>query len=542
MYSVFYCFSEKPFEVTPDPKFLYFTPTHREALNTMINSIKNRTAFVLITGEVGTGKTNLIYALLIRLGEKVKTVFIFNPSITFVELLKNILQELDQQVIGKTKEALLTQLNKYLLDRLDEDETLALIIDEAQHLRKEVMEELGRLEEMIIPWISNRLQITFVGQPEFEEKLNSPGLRDLNQKTKIKCQIKPLTEEESREYIDHRLKIAGSSSSRVFTPDAISRIVHHAKGVPRVINILCDNAFRIGYGLFRKRVDVDIIHQVIREMEGSIPQKSIPLDPLSPLKKFHWMPLRHIVYHKRIFLVLISLICVIGVILLIRESLKQKLTNTWSIGSIMKPRIDTEVASKGSLSQTTKQEILEAPFASSQQDSKSQELLQPIAPPPPGSSSHKHEEGASGKVIVVQKGQTISSLAQKYYHMLNPTLVDLILQYNPEITNADLIQIGQTITIPEITEECLIKKSPNSTFKIYVGTFWIPGSIEPYKNELVLKGKRIEVFPRKVSPTETWYRVVIGDFNNKDDALKVIGVLKEKKLLPIFGGGSGLDS
>ena len=286
---------------------------------------------------------------------------------------------------------------------------------------------------------------------------------------------------------------------------------------------------------------MDIIHQVIREMEGSIPQKSIPLDPLSPLKKFHWMPLRHIVYHKRLFLVLISLICVIGVILLIRESLKQKPTISWSIGSIMKPRIDTEVASKGSLSQTTKQEILEAPFASSQQDSKSQELLQPIAPPPPGSSSHKHEEGASGKVIVVQKGQTISSLAQKYYHMLNPTLVDLILEYNPEITNADLIQIGQTITIPEITEECLIKKSPNSTFKIHVGTFWIPGSIEPYKNELVLKGKRIEVLPRKVSPTETWYRVVIGDFNNKDDALEVIGLLKDKKLLPIFGGVSGLN-
>ncbi len=126
--------------------------------------------------------------------------------------------------------------------------------------------------------------------------------------------------------------------------------------------------------------------------------------------------------------------------------------------------------------------------------------------------------------------------------MVNPTLVDLILDSNPEITNADLIQINQTITIPKITKECLIKQSPNHTFKICVGTFWTPDFVEPYKNEPALKGKRIEVLPRKVSPTDTWYRVVVGDFDNKDDALKVIDLLKEKKLLPIFGGVPGLDS
>jgi len=249
------------------------------------------------------------------------------------------------------------------------------------------------------------------------------------------------------------------------------------------------------------------------------------------------MALRPIVYHKRISLILLSLLCVVLFILLIRGGLKQKPPNTWSIESIMKHRFDTETASKEPPPQTTKQERLEAPAAPSHQDSKSQELLQSIAPPSSGSRSHKHEEGVSGKVIVVQKGQTISSLVQKYYHMLNPTLVDLILEFNPGITNADLIRIDQTITIPEITKESLIKPSPNHTFKICVGTFWTPGSIEPYKNEWVLKGKRIEVLPRRVSPTETWYRVVVGDFDNKDDALKVIELLKEKKLLPIFGGG-----
>ena len=221
-----------------------------------------------------------------------------------------------------------------------------------------------------------------MGQPEFEEKLNSPGLRDLtNQKTKIKCQIRPLTEEESWAYIDYRLKVTGSSTSHVFTPEAVLMIVRHAKGIPRVINILCDNAFRIGYGLFRKTVDADIIRQAISEMEGPIPQKSIHSETLSALKGFHWMPLRHNFYQKRIPLVVLSLLCVAGFILLVRGGLKQKPANTWSIESIMKHRIDTETVLKEPLSQTMKQEILEAPSASSHQDSKSQGLLQPISPP-----------------------------------------------------------------------------------------------------------------------------------------------------------------
>jgi len=311
----------------------------------MINSIKDRSAFVSITGEGGTGKTNLICALLIRRDEKVKTVFIFHSSITFVELLKNILQELDQQVIGKTKEALLKQLNRYLLDKLGEDETLALIIDEAQNLQKEVMEELGRLEEMIIPWISNRLQIIFVGQPEFEEKLNSLGLRDLNERTKIKCQLRPLTEEESSAYIDYRLKVVGSSSSHVFTANAVSMIVRHAKGIPRVINILCDNAFMAGYHLSRKKIDSDIIREVIKEMEGPIQQKSILSNSVTILRRFRWMPLRHPFYKKRISFVILFLLCFGGFIFLIYGSLQQKPTITWSIESIKKHRINAEAPS-----------------------------------------------------------------------------------------------------------------------------------------------------------------------------------------------------
>ena len=512
MYSTFYCFSERPFEITPDLKFLYFSRTHQEALDTTIKSIRDRSVFISITGEVGTGKTMLIYSILIRLDEKVKTAFIFHPSMTFPELIRNILQELDQQIVGKRKEALLKQLDEYLCNRLGSDENLVVFIDEAQNLPEEVIDELGKLQEGI-PRISNHLQIIFVGQPEFEDKLNSPALRQLNQRIGTKGKIRVLTKEESREYIDHRLKIAGSSASHLFTPEAISMIIHHAKGIPRVINILCDNALLAGYGLSRRRLDADIIREVIKEMEGPIPHKSIVSKIVKPLKRFHWMPLRHNVYQKRISLVLLSLLCVVGFILLTQGSLKQKPGNTWSIESIVKHRIDTN----------------------SHQDSKSQELLQPISPPS-GFRSPKQEEGVIEEVIAVRERQTLSSLVQQYYHSVHPTFIDLILDFNPEITNADLILINQRIKIPKITKEWLLNQSPDHTWRIHVGTFQNPSFVRFYRNEPALKGKVIEMFPRKVSPQHTWYRVVVGPFGHKDECLKVIDHLKVKGLLPIFGG------
>ncbi|MCX6225110.1 MAG: AAA family ATPase, partial [Bacteroidia bacterium] len=174
MYNEFYGFSGKPFEITPDHKFLYLTSSHRKALDAMIKGIESRQGFISITGEVGTGKTTLIHSLLTSLDDKVKTAFIFHPLITFEELLEIILRELYLEVTGKDKETLLNQLVEYLL-HIGNDEMVAVIIDEAQHLAIETLQELGKLSDLgsLLSW---RLQIVFVGQPEFENILNSPSL------------------------------------------------------------------------------------------------------------------------------------------------------------------------------------------------------------------------------------------------------------------------------------------------------------------------------------------------------------------------------
>jgi general secretion pathway protein A len=273
-YNGFYGFSVKPFEVVPDPEFFYSSPGHLNVLTSVINGIENRKGLMCVTGEVGTGKTTLIHFLLHCLEERVKTALIVHPSITFEEFVSNILLSLGQRVVEETKQALLSQLKGYFMEKVGEDETLVVIVDEAQNLPAEIMEELGTLFE-VGHWVA-RLQIIFVGAPEFQHKISMPRLREFGAKIGIRCHISGLTEEESIKYIDHRLKLAGSRSRGVFTPEAISMIIRYAQGFPRVINILCDNAFMIGYGLSRRRVDVEIIRKAIREMEVPTQQKLIP--------------------------------------------------------------------------------------------------------------------------------------------------------------------------------------------------------------------------------------------------------------------------
>lgn len=274
MYNEFYGFSEQPFDITPDPKFLFLTESHREALASMNYGIKERKGFISISGEVGTGKTTLIHQLLDSLERGVKVVFISQTKVTFEQLLREIILELKLRLVGEQNKLSLTRrFNQYLIKRLALDNNLAIIIDEAQHLSIEALEELRMLSNLETA-TAKLLQIILVGQPELEDKLNSRELRQLKQRIVIRRRILPLREEDSRRYIEHRLKIVGSSTSQVFTPDALSMICHYSKGIPRTINILCDNAFLIGHGHGKKKVNPLTIQEVIRHMEA-LPRREL---------------------------------------------------------------------------------------------------------------------------------------------------------------------------------------------------------------------------------------------------------------------------
>ena len=258
MYTEFYGLSERPFDLSPDPKFLHLTSSHRETLASMLYGIRERRGFLAVTGEVGTGKTTLINTLLNSLDEKVRTASIFRKYDTVHELLRTILYEFGVPIPSKDQFTLWQQLDEYLLATASRHETAVLIIDEAQNLSNRMLEEIRTLSNLETQK-TKLLQIILVGQPEMDGKLNSEELRQLRQRIAIRRRVLPLSNDEIEAYISHRLKLVGGIVYTLFTRDALSLISRYSKGIPRTINIICDNALLIGYAVAQKKVDGAII-------------------------------------------------------------------------------------------------------------------------------------------------------------------------------------------------------------------------------------------------------------------------------------------
>ncbi len=272
MYERFYGFSEGPFEFGPDPRFLYLTPSHAEAFSGMLSGVRERKGITVITGDPGTGKTTLIHALLSELDEKVRTAFIVFTLLEFGDLLKSILHELGIPTRGEDTFALLEAFYLYLSER-SQDEIVVIIIDEAQGLDTSVLEDLMGLWAGPDPQYL-QLQTVLVGHPELEAKLDSQELRSLREKIAVRRHIRPLTRQESNVYIDHRLRIVGSSSSEVFKPEAVDRICDCAEGNPRVITTVCDGSLLIGYAKYKRKIDAKIVNEAIQDLRLFPPEKA----------------------------------------------------------------------------------------------------------------------------------------------------------------------------------------------------------------------------------------------------------------------------
>ncbi|NWF55851.1 MAG: AAA family ATPase [Syntrophaceae bacterium] len=289
MYNQYFGFSEEPFNLTPDPDFLFMAVTHREGLSTMMSGIERRMGLITITGDVGTGKTTLIYTLLKDLGGRLRTVFIFNPRLTFRQLVKTILLDLKVPVAKENTFTLLQKFKEFLRERLDEDETVVIIIDEAHQLSARVLNDLAWFLEEDYPALK-LLQILLVGQSELEPKLDSEELRLLKKKITVQYRLLHLNSEESKAYIDHRLKVVGSNSSKIFTPDAVDLICEYAKGIPRIINKLCDAALFAGYDTSTPRINAAIVKDVIAKEELAYKEEEETLEEEAFAEKEDLLP------------------------------------------------------------------------------------------------------------------------------------------------------------------------------------------------------------------------------------------------------------
>ena len=269
MYESFYGLTDKPFNLSPDPRFIYFTEKHCEALANLVYGIRERKGFIVLSGEVGTGKTTLINALLDTLDRTgVLSAFIFNPILTGPEFFEYLLADLNLRVDSRSKSQALIKINSLLLERYRSGQITVLIVDEAQNLSSEILEEI-RLLTNLETSTEKLLQIVLVGQPELNLKLNSPDLRQLKQRIGLRCSLEPLILSETAEYIKTRLEIAGLPDQKIFPEHSISEIFRYSGGIPRLINTICDNALLTGYACDRNVIEVDLIREAVDDLELS---------------------------------------------------------------------------------------------------------------------------------------------------------------------------------------------------------------------------------------------------------------------------------
>lgn len=265
MYEPFFGLREKPFNLTPDPAFLFLSKKHQEALSHLTYGIKERKGFIEITGEIGAGKSTLCRALLSRLGENIKTAYLLNSNITSdMQLLCTIIDDLGIKPVGKNKMSLLKAMNKFLLEQTLEGNNVVLIIDEAQNLKPKVLEQIRMLSNLETDK-EKLLQIILVGQPELKEILRSPGLAQLNQRITVRYHVSPLLREETEDYVKHRLNVAGANGSISFTDAAFDGIHCFSGGVPRLINVICDKTLLLAFVEETRQISADMVKKSSEE-------------------------------------------------------------------------------------------------------------------------------------------------------------------------------------------------------------------------------------------------------------------------------------
>ncbi len=267
MYNAFFGFRENPFNLSPDPSFLYRSPQHEEALANLIYGVHSRKGFIVLTGEVGTGKTTMLECLRDYLESQfVEFAFVFNSRINVEQFFEMIAYDLDLRCAAKSKTEVLFALNQLLVQQAQEGRTTVLIVDEAHNLEWDVLEEIRLLGNLENPRLGKLLQIILAGQPELDRKLDAPNLRQLKQRIVLRCSLKPFRFQETLEYINSRLDRAGMPNQTFFTDELVRELHLRSQGIPRLINALCDNLLLTAFASESRTATLEMLDEICQDM------------------------------------------------------------------------------------------------------------------------------------------------------------------------------------------------------------------------------------------------------------------------------------
>jgi general secretion pathway protein A len=509
----FYGFSEDPFRDAPNPKFYFPAESHHEALMALQYGINERKGFMLLLGAKGSGKTTLINHLISTLDEKVRIAFIHNSGIPYRKILKEILHQLDVPLKPSLKGSMLHELYYHLIRCLEQDENAAIILDEAHRIDVPVVEEV-RLLANLETSTAKLLQIVLSGEANLWDKLHADAIRQIGQRIVITTRLEAMTEEESIRYIDHRLKLVGSSSAKIFTDEALQIICKEAGGNPRAVNIVCSNALALGSGLGEETISAATVRKIRKEkvvIKGETLQSRIARMQSGLTRK--------------LLLAFVIVALAATAVYVGKDRINPLLSSIAAWRSTEHQVIEQEVNEQAALTDAPK-----APIAS---------VTLPVPPeklePPPPEPEKRPDTAIRVKSVVeANVGVNLSSMALKHYNSVTTTLIDHILDMNPSITNPDLILLHQQVKLPELTEALLIKPSGDGTFKVHVATFAGRSAAVQYSRGLGFKDNDIEIVPRTVSTQNTWYRVMTGPYAGWDEALGAISHLKKRGYLTLY--------
>jgi type II secretory pathway predicted ATPase ExeA len=507
MYDRYFGFPESPFRVTPDPRFFYSNPVYQEADAILRYGIEGRKGFTVITGEAGTGKTTLLRKLMRNLEGTIHSVFIFNTYLNFPELLQLILHDLGLASRESNRVALIQELNDYLLNQLKRDHSVAVLIDEAQNLGAEALEGLRLLSNLETDQ-EKLIQIVLMGQPELEAKLDQPSLRQLKERVALRCRLLPLKPEEVGPYIASRLRVVRYEGGSLFHRDAVQEIAFYSRGIPRLINIICDNALLIAFAASQKIVSANIIKEVAGDLRlgpevEALEVTSTPAVVASKNPGQAHVPevstdvsqygsARIARAGNRMLLAMLVLVAAVSIL-----ASQNFFGVTGGDPGVFRHALKRWVETP-------------APPESNQQGISADVDVKPAAV----------QRNPKEHRVVIQRGSTVETIARDTYGPNAVLGMDLIKEFNPGIKNLNLVFPGQNLLLPSLTRETLLRKQPTGSYRLIVASFRNLADASSYARLLGDKGYDVIVTSNLASDDLSLHRVEIGGLKTLQEANK----------------------
>jgi type II secretory pathway predicted ATPase ExeA len=500
MYDRYFGFPESPFRVTPDPRFFYSNAVYEEAYAILRYGIEARKGFTVITGEVGTGKTTMLRRLMRNLGDTIHSVFIFNTYLNFSELLQLIHDDLGLASKQSNRVTLIHELNDYLLAQLKRDHVVAVLIDEAQNLSAEALEGLRLLSNLETDQ-EKLIQIVLMGQPELEAKLDQPSLRQLKERVALRCRLLPLMAEEVGPYIDARLRAAGYEGTNPFHRDAVQEIAEFSRGLPRLINIICDNALVTAFAGSQKIVSAKMIKEVAGDLRLGPGASAFGVGPAPEVVFFNNTPVPHVgegstelapFRTKRIARAgMRTLLIIFGFV---------------AVASVFASQGLLGVSGRDLASLTHNLKRWVATSAPVERE-----------PQRIGADS---EPQPKGNRVVIQRGAAIEKVAYDAYGANAILGMDLIKEFNPNIKNLNRVFPGQDLLLPPLTRETLLRKQRGGSYHLIAASFRSRTGAGSYARRLSEKGYKTIITSSLIADDLSLHRVEIGGLKNFEEAMQ----------------------